>query len=116
MARCAPPPRSDSMIRVHSAKNLAELSLVRDHLDAHGIATEIRNQFVGAAMGEIPWTQTWPELWVVNDADASRAEQLIGQAIGPGAATQPAWKCGACGEEVEGGFARCWNCEADRPG
>jgi len=25
---------------------------------------------------DIPWTETWPELWVQNDADLSKAEAV----------------------------------------
>jgi len=27
----------------------------------------------------------------------------------------PAWICHQCGEEVDAGFAACWNCNADFP-
>ncbi|MBK7975991.1 MAG: DUF2007 domain-containing protein [Deltaproteobacteria bacterium] len=103
------------MVRVHTARNLAELAIVRDHLAARGIATEIRNQFAGAALGEIPWTSTWPELWVVDERDAGLAQRLIAEAGGAAEASCAVWTCRSCGEQVEETFARCWNCEAELP-
>ena len=102
------------MVRVHTARNLAELAIVRDHLAARGIATEVRNQFTSAALGEIPWTSTWPELWVVDERDAPLATRLITEASRADA-TEPAWRCPTCGEEVDAVLARCWSCESVRP-
>lgn len=102
------------MVRVHTARNLTELAIVRDHLAARGIATEIRNQFTSAALGEVPWTSTWPELWVVDERDAPLAIRLIAEASRGAGAEQP-WHCAVCGEEVDATLARCWNCERERP-
>ncbi len=61
----------------------------------------------------MPFTDTWPQLWVVNDLDYDRAKQLI-----EGAALEespPGWRCRKCGEYNEGQFAACWNCGAASP-
>lgn len=102
------------MVRIHAARNLTELTIVRDHLAARGIATEVRNQFASAALGEVPWTATWPELWVVDERDAALAARIIAE-VSESDAAEHAWRCARCGEEVDGTLARCWNCESARP-
>ena len=58
----------------------------------------------------MPFVETWPELWVINDLDFDRATELINavDTESPGAA----WRCKRCGEENEGQFAACWKCSA----
>ncbi len=90
---------ADSLITINHYKNL---------LAAEGIPTQIRNEYLGSIAGEMPFVETWPELWVVNDLDFDRATQLIGAADAESPAAS--WKCRNCGEENEGQFAACWNC------
>ncbi|MCP5090153.1 MAG: DUF2007 domain-containing protein, partial [Gammaproteobacteria bacterium] len=59
---------ADSLITINHFKNL---------LAAEGIPTQIRNEYLGSIMGEMPFVETWPELWVVNDLDFDRATELI---------------------------------------
>lgn len=59
-------------------------------------------------MGEMPFVETWPELWVINDLDFDRATQLL-NATDSESPTAP-WTCKKCGEENEGQFAACWKC------
>ena len=61
-------------------------------------------------MGEVPFFETWPQLWVVNDLDYDRARQLI-EAADAESPTEP-WACPSCGEKNEGQFSVCWNCGA----
>jgi hypothetical protein len=87
-------------IAVHHARNL---------LAAAGIGAEVRNEFLSSAMGELPPAECQAELWVLEDADATRAEALLRSPPRPG----PAWRC-ACGEQLEGQFNQCWKCGAER--
>lgn len=99
------------MKKLTSAPLLVTIHHYRNLLAAEGIRTTIRNEYLGAVLGDIPFTDTWPQLWVVNDLDYDRAKQLIdGSALDESPAD--AWKCRKCGEENEGQFAACWNCGA----
>lgn len=91
---------SDSLITINHYRNL---------LECEGIACRIRNEHLGSIVGEMPFVEVWPELWVINDLDYDRARQLIDDAI---TAESPGgqWRCAACGEENEGQFGACWNC------
>lgn len=79
----------------------------RNLLATEGIDSVIRNEHAGSVLGGMPFTEA--QLWVVNDLDFDRAQQLIG---GDASDESPedTWKCGKCGEENEGQFAACWNC------
>ena len=90
---------SESLITINHYKNL---------LQAEGIRCQIRNEFLGSIVGEMPFVETWPEIWVVNDLDFDRATQLIAAAEAESPAA--AWKCRKCGEDNEGQFAACWKC------
>lgn len=89
-----------SLITINHYKNL---------LAAEGIRSEIRNQHLGSIMGDMPFVEVWPELWIVNALDFDRAKQLIdGTALDESPADP--WRCAKCGEENEGQFAVCWSC------
>jgi hypothetical protein len=95
--------------RVFSSYNLAAVHHARNVLDAAGIRAVVKNQYLSSAMGDLPPTECQPELWVLNDADAGRAEKLL-------FFTEPAgeaWTC-PCGEALGGQFTQCWSCGAYR--
>lgn len=86
-------------------------------LEAEGIATELRNAGAAGLAGEVPYTQVYPELWVLDNADEPRAREIIRQYREHSAATPPAaaWTCPRCGEPVDGIFSECWNCGTPAP-
>ena len=86
-------------------------------LAAEGIRTEIRNAGAAGLAGEVPYTQVYPELWILNNHDEARARAIIKDYREKEAATPPAgdWTCQECGETVEGIFTECWNCGASSP-
>ena len=97
------------MRRVYSSYNLAAVHHARNVLEAAGIPAVVKNQFLSSAMGELPPAECQPQVWVVNDADVARAEQLLFASEPAG----PAWRCG-CGETLGGQFTQCWSCGAYR--
>jgi len=96
------------MRKLTSSESLITINHYRNLLEAEGIRTEIRNEHLGSIVGEMPFVEVWPELWVVNDLDFDRAAELIEsvEAESPSAS----WTCKRCGEQNEGQFAACWNC------
>jgi len=104
MRRLVPP-----LKRVYSSYNLAEVHHARNLLEAAGIAAVVKNQYLSSAMGELPPAECQPQLWVVNDSDAGRAERLLFATEPVG----PAWQC-SCGETLGGQFTQCWRCGAYR--
>ena len=97
------------MKRVFSTHNLQLAHHKKNLLEAAGIRAVVKNEILSSAMGELPPAETQPEVWVLNDHDAPRAEQLL---IAP--PTGPDWTC-SCGEKLGGQFTQCWKCGAYRP-
>ncbi len=91
---------SESLVTIHHWKNI---------LESEGIACELRNEHLGSVMGEVPFMEVWPQLWIVNDLDFDRAGQLLSADAIAESPTE-AWTCRNCGEKNEGQFAACWNC------
>ena len=96
------------MKKLTSSESLITINHYKNVLEAEGIRAEIRNEHLGSILGEMPFVETWPELWVANDLDFDRATQLITsvESESPGAS----WRCKRCGEDNEGQFAACWKC------
>lgn len=91
---------SDSLVTINHYKNI---------LQCEGIECEIRNEHLGGILGEMPFPEVWPQLWIRNDLDYDRAKQLL-DADALDESPAEAWKCKNCGEQNEGQFAACWNC------
>ena len=69
------------MKKVTSADSLVTISHYRNLLEAEGIEAFIRNEHLGSILGEMPFQEVWPEVWVRNDIDLDRARQLIDETI-----------------------------------
>jgi hypothetical protein len=100
--------------RVYTARSLAAVANVQNVLEANGIPSILRNEFLNAGIGELPPGECWPELWVGDDRDAERARKLIGEANEMAGAPEAPWRCGRCGEDVDAVFAQCWSCGTAR--
>ena len=98
------------MKRVFSSHNLVLAHHIRNLLETEGIETEVRNQALSSAMGELPPAECQAEVWVLEDAEAPRAEEILRQPPTSG----PDWVCATCGETSEPQFTQCWNCAAVR--
>ncbi|MCS7100521.1 MAG: DUF2007 domain-containing protein [Burkholderiaceae bacterium] len=81
-------------------------------LHAAGIACEVRNTVLAGALGEVPWLECAPQLWLRNGREEARARQVLAELQTP--PPRPPWRC-ACGEIIEGQFGACWRCAAPGP-
>jgi len=97
------------MKKVTASESLITINHYKNVLESEGIASRIKNEFLGSIVGEMPFVEVWPELWVINDLDYDRAKQLIAATISD-ESPQASWLCRKCGEENEGQFAACWSC------
>ena len=96
------------MKKLTSSESIITINHYKNILAAEGIQSEIRNQYIGSIMGEVPFFETWPQLWIVNALEFDRAQQIIEEVETESPAE--AWKCLHCGEQNEGQFAVCWKC------
>ena len=93
---------------VYSHPNSMILGSMSSALNEEGIETEIRNDILGGAAGEIAPGETWIELWVVNEAQAEAGTQRIKEIL-----EQPERDdrlCNRCQESNPATFDVCWQC------
>ena len=87
-----------------------QAGLLKELLEQEGIRCLIRNEQLFSAMGEIPFLECLPELWVVDDEVYPRARQLLQNWLKDAQAESGTWRCPQCGETHEGQFGACWQC------
>jgi hypothetical protein len=97
------------MKKLLSHQSVTHIGYLRSVLEEAGIACLIKNEQLAGALGEIPFIECWPELWILDDAYRQQAQRLIAAAEAPAEAGE-AWQCTNCGETVEGQFVACWQC------
>jgi Putative prokaryotic signal transducing protein len=94
--------------RVFSSYNQTAVYHARNLLENAGIETLVRNAILSSAMGELPPAECQAELWVLDDSDERRANEILSQQV-----TGADWTC-ACGETLGAQFTQCWRCGAYR--
>jgi hypothetical protein len=97
------------VIKVFEDFNFSRVGQMQSLLEAHGIRTFLKNEFGSSVVGELPFVEVIPQLFVLEEKDLRHAKELLSAEI---AANQPGedWTCPACGAEVDGHFAQCWKC------
>lgn len=100
---------------VFSHENLAIVQNAKNQLESEGIECQVKNEFHGGG-GHVGLNIVPIELWVVQDADANKAFQLLSlesmEEDSPD--DESPWQCDECGEENEVEFAACWKCQTTR--
>ncbi len=99
------------MRRVYSSFDLVAVHHARNMLEAQGVRAVVKNERLASAMGELPPAECQAEVWVLDEADAARAEQLLREGA---RVSGPPWRCAGCGERIEPQFTQCWRCGATR--
>lgn len=99
------------MIKVFESFDLSRVGQLQSLLEAHDIRTFLKNQFSAGALGELPFVEICPQLFILEDRDLPRARELLAE---PAPASAD-WNCPECGSRIEGLFGQCWQCGAVRP-
>jgi len=86
---------------VYNAKNI---------LEAHFLKVELKNEFSAGAVGELPPTDNWLELWLYQDSHFDLAEKLLAEVNAQFSGSD--WHCVLCGETNGKNFEFCWSCSA----
>lgn len=97
------------MKRVFRAGSLLEAQLVADTLTSLCIANHILNAYAVGAMGDLPYSQASPEVWVEDAAQEAQAVEAIASLDAPLLADK---LCPHCGETNPGNFLSCWQCHS----
>ncbi len=96
------------MNKIFSAENIVEVGLLRNLLQQNGISCELRNHHASSLMGEVPFTNVWPEIWV-DEANTDQALALIAD-IKRAEVGDVDWVCRGCREANPANFDLCWQC------
>jgi hypothetical protein len=96
------------MKRVHIAPTLLDAQLAADTLSSLGIVTHIFNANAAGALGEVPFMQAQPEVWVEDDSQALRAREILEGCRNTKSGKEKS--CPYCGEINPGNFLSCWQC------
>jgi hypothetical protein len=65
------------MKQVFVSQHLFEVEMCKERLEQAGISSLIKNQRTTGLAGEIPFTEVFPELWVVQDEEYDRARRFL---------------------------------------
>lgn len=91
---------------------------LKSELDALAIPYMIKNEYASGAMGELPWQDTQPELWLIDDTWQARAKQvmdaLMAHSVSSPGDKEQEWVCRNCKEKNGAAFDFCWQCEHQR--
>ena len=99
------------MKRLMSFESLAQVGHLKNILEQSGIDCLIKNEQLSGGLGEIPFLDCLPELWIIRDQDFLRAESLLKATLNFHE-SEKSWRCIDCGESNEGHFAVCWQCSS----
>lgn len=102
-------------MNVYSSPDLSMVGHLKNTLEAHGIACQIRGEIRGGLVGELPPIECWPELWIMNTSQAEQAKQIVSDTLEINECDRSDWNCPKCHEHLKGQFTLCWNCGTDRP-
>jgi len=104
------------MIKVFEDFDITLVGHYQSVLESQGIATFMKNQFGTSGAGELPFIEVIPQLWILNDADAERAKELIRELHESADGEQlQVWVCPVCGTKIEPAFTQCWKCSTSKP-
>ena len=101
------------MLLVYSSPNPLMVGHIRNLLEVEDIACLVKNEYLSGAAGELPPTEAWPEIWVIEPRDHEHAREIVANALQE-PPTIERWACPQCGEVIEGQFTECWKCGYSR--
>ncbi len=100
------------MIKIHSSMSSIDIHNIKNALESNGIQCEVLGEFRRSVMGEIPLSEAFVELWILDHTKEKAAREIMAGGLRP--ASMP-WTCPKCGEAIEAEFDLCWNCQSERP-
>ncbi len=96
------------MRKLYTAANLPEAYIVLQLLEQAGIEACVFNENAQGALGEIPFTHAYPEVWLMEDADFARGRKVVDDY--ERSPVEGSVHCKGCHEENPANFQLCWNC------
>jgi len=78
-------------------------------LSVAGIEARVFNEHLQGGLGDLPFVEVYPEIWLEDEADITRAQRILADYERPVMARDNL-RCRFCGEESPGRFEICWRC------
>jgi hypothetical protein len=100
------------MIRVYEAANLQDAHILLGLLTQARIGARIFNEHAQGGLGDIPFGETYPSVWIEDERDLKRAREIVADYQGR-ASVSGTRTCAVCGETSPANFETCWNCGAN---
>ena len=98
------------MFRIYHASDLPQAYLIKRLLEDAGVPSRILNENAQGGLGEIPFTQTYPEIWLLRETDIPLAKKILQKFESTSSDSDIKQSCPACNESNPGNFETCWNC------
>lgn len=98
------------MIKLISRSSLIELAPYEFGLNVADIKFIRKNEYISGTVGELPFTDVWPELWLLDDACYDQANHICKQIESEVKQNNIDWSCIECGEINANSFEFCWSC------
>lgn len=98
--------------KVYTAATPLMPGFIQEILENAGIPCQQRNYFLNGAMGELPFVETWPSLWVEEQHERQALELIQATLAQP---SMGIWVCPNCQEILETQFQQCWQCGQAAP-
>lgn len=96
------------MKKVFTHENRMILYNLKNLMRAEGIETLVVNEFAAGGVGDLAAFDTWPELWVEDEARFAQAEAIVQDVMFRH--NRQDWFCRGCQEKNDASFEICWNC------
>jgi len=94
--------------KLFTANNILEAQLLDLMLRQDGVNSHVKNDSLQSGVGEIPFVEMWPEVWVLDDRHWVKATEILRQFRQ--ARSTDEWVCPHCKETNPGTFETCWSC------
>ena len=94
---------------LYVANDIIEAQLLNLVLRTEGLSSFVKNASLQSGIGELPFVETWPEVWINDLCEWDTALGILvdfEQAVG-----KKDWVCSNCNEINPGSFQICWSCD-----
>jgi len=99
------------LIKLYTATDLADATLLVDQLARSGVRARVRNADLSSLAGQLPFGQVLPEVWLERDGDAYAGSTILEDYVArkkvPAGEDR---RCPECGEDNPSNFELCWQC------
>lgn len=96
-------------MRIYQAANLPQAHLLAGLLRHANIGVRVVNENAQGGLGELPFGEVYPEIWLDDDRDFSRANAIIRDFERSPTEIGNVY-CHQCHEENPANFEICWKC------